>query len=125
MKNIDYINSVIAKKYSLNPDIIKKINSNYWNTVKAEMRSVENQSVFLKEIGTIEVSQFKINRHIAQIRTYIKNMRGSKKFTDAKKEIIINKYKERYSKCLKMRKQVDEDIQNQKNIRCLRRQQSI
>ena len=110
MKNIDTINKEIAKTKKLPLDTVAKINDYYWSTVKDSLRSLDHQFIHVKEIGTFEASGFKLNKLIQNIRNYIKNIRNSKKFNDATKEQIIKDYKERYRKCVAMRKEVAETI---------------
>lgn len=110
MKNIDTINKEIAKVKNLPLDTITKINDYYWNTVKNSLRSVDYQFIHIKKIGTFEVSFFKITRQIVQIRKFIYNVRRSKKYNETTREAIIKVYKEKYRKCVAMRREVEKTI---------------
>lgn len=110
MKNIDTINKEIAIAKKLPLDTVAKINDYYWTTVKDSLRSLNYQFIHVKEIGTFEASGFKLNKLIQNIRNYIKNIRKSNKFNNNTKEEIIKDYKQKYKKCIAMRKEVAETI---------------
>lgn len=117
MRNIDYINLQTSKKLGLSVDVVKKVNSYYWNAVKNKMRSMDNDAIYIKEIGTFSVSNFKIKAYIKRLRTYIKNLRQSQKYTENRKEIIIRHYKNVYSKLLKAQKNNEEILNYLKTYR--------
>lgn len=114
MKNIDYVNKKQAKEKGLPVDTVEKINSFYWDTIKKKLRALESQGVYIKELGTLGVSPYKINEYIKNLRKYIKNIRGSFKYGPDKKEQIIRDYKKVYKKCIDMRKIVMEDLEFKK-----------
>lgn len=106
MKNISNINKKVATELGISEDIISKVNDFYWNTVKQELRNLDNEFIHIKKIGDFEVSQTKLNHQIVKIRQFIYNIRRSKKFTETKKEEIIKDYKLKYVKCLRMKEEV-------------------
>ena len=117
MRNIDYINLHTSKKLGLPVDVVKKVNSYYWHSVKNAMRSMDDDAIYIKEIGTFSVSNYKIKAHIKGLRKYIKNLRNSYKYTEARKEIIIRHYKNVYSKLLKAQKNNEEILNYLKTYR--------
>ena len=110
MKNIDTINKEISKSKKLPLETVTKINDFYWNTVKNSLRSLDYEYIHIKELGTFEVSKNKLANIIIYLRDYIKNIRHSKKFNDATKEAILLEYKDRYRRCVAMRKIVDDNL---------------
>lgn len=111
MKNIDYINKYTSKELGVSEKTVDLVNSFYWNSVKTRMRALKSQGIHIKELGTMEVSPFKISEFIKKLRVYIKNIRGSHKYTETRKEKIIADYKKSYKKCIDMNKIVQDDLE--------------
>lgn len=114
MKNIDYVNKKLSKEKGISIEIREKINNYYWDTVKTRLRELKSQGIYIKELGTMEVSPFKINEYIKRIRTFIKNVRRSHKYGEERKERIITDYKKNYKKCIDMRTIVNADLEFKK-----------
>lgn len=110
MRNIDYINKKVSEDLNLPKNIIEQINDFYWTTVKKELRNLDNEFIHIKKIGNFEVSKTRLEKQIVTIRRFIYNMRRSHKYTDSRKEEIINHYKKEYKRCLEMRKEVDKTL---------------
>lgn len=120
MKNIDYVNKLVAQKLNIPLEIVDKVNAHYWNTVKQTMRNLQDESIYVKELGTISVSNFKLDRYIQDIRKYIKNVRQSPRFTEARKEKLISYYKQKFVQCLAMKKIADKSLHFKKTYKkCL------
>lgn len=117
MRNIDYINKKIAEETKLPLNTVSKINNYYWSSIKKEMRKLDNLALYIKEIGTFEVSNFKLKKHIKYLRDYIKGLRNSNKYTDSRKEKIIIDYKDSFARCIKIQKQSDEHLNYLKNYK--------
>ena len=114
MKNIDYVNKKQASEKNLPIATIEAVNNYFWNSVKTRMRNLESQNIYIKELGTIEVSPYKINDYIIYLRNYIKNIRGSFKYGNDRKEKIITDYKKVYKKCMDMKRIVQADLEFKK-----------
>lgn len=117
MKNIDYINLTISKKLNIPIETVRKTNAFYWHGVKDTLRSMEEDSIYIKEIGTFDISNFKIKAAIVTIRNYIRNLRQSYKYGDNRKEIIIRYYKTLYSKLLKAYRKNEDNLNYLKTYR--------
>lgn len=92
MKNIDYVNSIVAEKRNTNKNIVKKINSIYWKTVKHSMSNLEDTTVFIKGFVSFTVSRYLMNEKIKDVISYIRNLSKSTKFTENKKRLITENY---------------------------------
>lgn len=117
MKNIDYINKKKSSELGFSVDIVSKVNSYYWDTVKSKMRSLENERIYVKELGSFDVSPFKLSKYIERLRTIIKNLRKSTKFKPENKEIILRRYKDTFKKCMEMQRKAAITLDFKKNYR--------
>lgn len=125
MKNIDYINLAVSKKLNIPIDVVRKTNAFYWHNVKDTLRSMEEDSIYIKEIGTFDVSNFKIKAAIKSVRGYIKNLRKSYKYGETRKETIIRYYKTLYSKLLKAYRKNEEQLNYLKTYRKPKNQENV
>lgn len=106
MKIPDSIYKQAADELNLPVALVKRINNYYWKDVKARLSGVEHSSIFLKNIGTIVISKYKLNKMILSLIERIRRVEYSNKYTEKRKGLIIDAYKVNLRKLLKMRNEI-------------------
>ena len=87
--------------------VVKEINNFFWKEgVKHELKNLNHTSIFIKNIGTITVSKYKLYREIRLFIRKIRMLRISEKFTEEKKLIIEEKFKNKLRKLLNKRNDI-------------------
>lgn len=95
----DFFNKTIAEKLGERlkkelPDhnplsIVKQVNRYYWRKgVRKNLSEANYTAIFIKNLGTIAVSQKKLRKHIFEVIEGIRKVRNSKWITPEKKIII-------------------------------------
>lgn len=74
--------------------LVKKINNFYWKYgIKENLSKANHPSLLIKNIGTIVISKYKLDKEIWSIIRKIKKTKYSKFYTPIKKMTIIIGYK--------------------------------
>lgn len=79
IKTIASVSRKVAQKLSLNEDLVKKVNSFYWKSVKESISSGEHTSIHIKHLGTLTSSRYKLNNRIKQIIKQIRYLKTNQK----------------------------------------------
>lgn len=107
MKNIDYFNKAIAEKKGLENDIVRKVNDFFWRKgVRKNLTDVNYRSLYIKHLGTITVSKYKLDKKIEHLIKRIRSVRVSPKFKEETKELILAKYYDSLKAMLKRRNEI-------------------
>lgn len=75
MRNIDYIIKSISLEKDLPEDEVKKLITFYWKDLKEQMFKLENESLFIRNIGTFQVSYTLIYKEVYRIIKRIRTQR--------------------------------------------------
>lgn len=93
-----------AEELGLPIELIKRVNTFYWKEgIKKNLTEINYSSLFIKNLGTIVVSKYKLYVQISILIKKIRGVRISKKYTEDKRTVIIEGYKNNLRKLLKMR----------------------
>lgn len=100
MKNIDNIILKTSKDLDIPKEKVKLVVDEYWNEVYSKLLSLEATTVYIRNVGLITISRYKlrkfISRYISKIRSYDKTT----KFSDSEKQVIVEKTKNKLRKAL-------------------------
>lgn len=90
MKKPDFFYKAGAEKLGEDPKLVRAVCDWYWKKgVRAQLSKAAHRSVFLKSIGTIAVSRYKLYKSIAEQIKKIRLVRGSRFLTPGKKDILL------------------------------------
>lgn len=107
MKTPDVYYREAAEKLNLPLGLVKAANKFYWKEgIKANLSNVVYNSIFIKNLATIVISRYKLNRYILEIIAKIRRVERSIKYTEKMREVILAGYKNNLRKLLKKRNQI-------------------
>lgn len=103
MKNIDNIILKTSKDLDLSKEKVKIVIDKYWETVSYRLTHLESTTIFIRNVGLITVSKFKLKNYIKKLIANIRFMKRSEEHDeDIKQKTIVN-YTNKLSKALKQR----------------------
>lgn len=114
MKNINIVNKTIAAKTGIDLKTVEQVNKSYWREVRDTLRTVKDNYVHLKKIGTISVSWYKTKEEIKRTILLIKNIRKSPKYTEETRTKYLNYYYDFLRKLLEVRNDLAREYYNDK-----------
>ena len=107
MKKPEHYYKEVSEELGESTAIIKEIYNFYWKEgIKDPLKKLEHSSIFIKNIGTITVSKYKLYREIRFFIRKLRMLKFSQKFTPEKKLVIEEKYKGRLRALLKRRNEL-------------------
>ena len=90
MKNIDIVNTIVAKDLNLDVNIISEVNKFYWREgVLKKISNLESSAVFVKGLLTFTTSRYNIRNDIYKTISRIKNAKNNNFLSKLKKEDYI------------------------------------
>lgn len=95
MRNPDYFYNLTAEQLNISPELSKKVNEFYWKRIKNIVRNTEQTTIFIRNIGTLYLYLNRIKADIFETIRIIKAMKVSSRFTEEKRSVIIENYKEK------------------------------
>lgn len=114
MKNQENYYREVSEELNLPLGLVKAVNNFYWKEgIKNNLSNVNYSSIFIKNLGTIVVSKYKLYKEILTLIRKIRNIEYSQKYTPLKKSYIIEGYKTNLRRLLKMRNELI--VQNELN----------
>jgi hypothetical protein len=97
----------VADELNLPLALVKRVNNYYWREgIKNNMSNVNFSSIFIKNLGTIVISKYKLHKEILHVIKKIRRIQESEKYTEAKKEFVIERYKINLRRLLKKRNDI-------------------
>lgn len=97
----------VAVEYNLSPELVKKVNNFFWKEgVKYSLSNVKHTSVFIKNIGTIVISKYKLNKELSLLIKKMRNIKNSNKYTEKRKNSILEGYKINFRKLWTKRNEI-------------------
>lgn len=112
MKNINIVNKIIAKKLDLPLSTVAAVNSEYWKASKEKLTNCEPFTIFWKHLGSITISKHKLYNEINKLIFKIRFITKSEKFTEKRREALINNARKRLSSLLIHRNTIAQDEYN-------------
>lgn len=109
MKNINIVNKIIAKKLGLPISTVAAVNSEYWKASKEKLTNCEPFTIFFKHIGSITISKHKLYSEIKRLIYKIRFTRKSEKYTETKKDKIIENAQKKLNILLQHRNTIAQD----------------
>ncbi|GEM_PF-2928650 len=104
MKTPDNYYKQAAEELNLPVNLVKKVNAFYWKEgIKKQLANVVYDAIYIKNFGTICVSPKKLYFEIKDEIAKIRNIYYSPKFTEKKKNLILDYKYENLRKLLKKR----------------------
>lgn len=100
MKNIDNIVLKTSKDLDIPKEKVKLVVDGYWNEVYDKLLSLEATTVYIRHVGLITISRYKLRKFILRFIDKIRNMKKSEKYNDSEKQEMIEKTKKKLSKAL-------------------------
>lgn len=115
MKTIDNINLIVADKLGIDKNIVKKVNSIYWKSIKHKASYLEDTTISVKGAFNFTISRYLTRKMIVIIIRKIQAHRKSTKFKPETWERIYNGYCDYLRRLLKQRNEVAKIIYEQNN----------
>lgn len=107
MKELKDFSNEAAKKLNISPEIAMKINSYFWGKgVKKNLLDLNYLSIYLKNLGTLNISKYKLYNDIEKEIGYIRSIRKSPKYTEKKRELVLESKRNKLRRMLKIRNQL-------------------
>lgn len=92
MKTIEQINRAIAEEKGLPFEVVRAVNDYFWRKgIRKNMTDITHRSIYIKNIGTITVSMYKLKSQISKIIKKIRAVRVSTKYKEETKQLILDK----------------------------------
>lgn len=89
MKSPESFYSECAEKLGIDLKVVKKVNSFFWKVgVKRNLSRATYRAIFLKNIGTITISRYKLRVEIVDMLDKIRRTKINVYFTEATKALI-------------------------------------
>ena len=118
MKKPDFFNKACSEKLDLDLNIVKKVNSYFWKKgVKSNLSNAKYRAIFIKNLGTITVSYYKLNREILEIIAKIKALRVHKRKKELTKKLAIGNLTRNLTELLKRRNEIAWELYNNRNVK--------
>ncbi len=102
MKTIKIVNRLIARDLSILEKDVELVNNYFWKSFKNKLVDLEVPTIYVKEIGTFTVSNYKNNVFIIHLIKKLRNIDTLPYKDETKEEIRQATYKN-LRKCLKFR----------------------
>lgn len=103
MKGIDYVIKKTIKDLNLPEDKredAKKLIMAYWKEIADQIIRIDSTTVAIRKLGVITVSKLKIRKFIFDTIKHIRNMKLSKKYSEASKDNYVNVHTKKLKKAL-------------------------
>lgn len=113
MKKPDFFYKACAEKEELDFNLVKKVNTYFWRKgVRANLASAKYRAIFIKNIGTITISRYKLNEEIKELIAKIRNTRKSQKLKPQTIEKALIFYYQNLKELLKRRNEIAWEVYN-------------
>ena len=117
MKKPDFFNKACSEKLNIDLAVVKKVNSYFWKKgVKSNLSNAKYRAIFIKNLGTITVSYYKLNREILEIIAKIKAIRVHKTKKELTKKLAIGNLTRNLTELLKRRNEIAWELYNNRNV---------
>lgn len=103
MKNIDNIVLKTSKDLDIPKERVKLVVDAYWNEVYDKLLSLDSTTVYIRNVGLITISRFKLRKFISRYIQKIRNIEKSVRLSDSDKHLYLTKTKEKLRKALVQR----------------------
>lgn len=113
MKNIDYIISKTSNDLKIPKDKVKPLVDEYWSTLERKVSKMESTTIFIRDVGVITISKFKLRGYIIELLYKIRRaVRYGKTHTMENKVMV--RYYNRLRKSLAQRNIIAIHFKNKK-----------
>lgn len=107
MKTIEYFNKAVAEKMGVDQHLVKKINDYFWRIgVRRNIAELNHRSLYIKDLGTITVSRYKLYQRIETVIKRIRRLRDSDRFKELTKERKMANYYQTLKAMLRLRNEI-------------------
>ena len=103
MKNIDNIILKTSKDLDIPKEKVKLVVDGYWNEVYDKLLSLEATTVYIRNVGLITISRYKLRKFILRFIDKIRKMKKSEKYNDSEKHAMVETTKRKLRKALVQR----------------------
>lgn len=87
MKNIDFISRAVAKEKQIPLKDVNELLNYYWNTVKQEVYEFEKESIYMRNLGTLQIHYLLYRKQIKMIIEKIRKCEDPQKKENMRKHL--------------------------------------
>jgi hypothetical protein len=95
MASIIDVNKEVSNELSISKEDVVSINDFYWKEVRTTIDSISYSGIYLRSIGTFYLKNKSMYNKIIALIRYVRKIEVCGKYSEAKKEIIINHNKQK------------------------------
>lgn len=114
MRKPDFFNKHTTEKLGLDATLVKKVNSFFWRVgVKQNLSNASYASLFLKNLGTIVISKYKLYREIEDLISKLRGLEESTYYTEKRKGLIRENARTQLRQLLAKRNEIATELYKQ------------